>query len=61
MGQAAKEFRSGLHDEPEPEAKADVAPKAVETSVDPAALDTVAVDSTVVDTAAVDTKPDVVA
>lgn len=36
MGQAAKEFRSGLHDEPEPEAKADVAPQAVEaTAVDP--------------------------
>jgi sec-independent protein translocase protein TatA len=44
MGQAAKEFRSGLHDEPEPEAKADAAPKAVE--------------ATAVDTPVGDTKPD---
>jgi sec-independent protein translocase protein TatA len=45
MGQAAKEFRSGLHDEPEPEPKP-VDPKAV----DPKAVEAKAVDSKAVDT-----------
>jgi sec-independent protein translocase protein TatA len=40
MGQAAKEFRSGLHDEPEP---------------DPTAVDSQAVDTETVDTEATDT------
>jgi len=38
MGQAAKEFRSGLHDEPEPETKAVVAN-------DPAVLEAPAVEA----------------
>jgi sec-independent protein translocase protein TatA len=33
MGQAAKEFRSGLHDEPDPEPTV-VEPKAVDTPTD---------------------------
>lgn len=39
MGQAAKEFRSGLHDEPEPESKA------VEASTDAALLEAPAVEA----------------
>ncbi len=57
MGQAAKEFRSGLHDEPAPEAKADVAPKVVEAK----AVETPAIDATTVEAPAVDAKPDTAA
>ena len=56
MGQAAKEFRSGLHDEPEPDTKAS-AP--VETKpIDTKPVDAKAVDTKAVDAAAVEPKPD---
>ncbi|HEU5305887.1 MAG TPA: twin-arginine translocase TatA/TatE family subunit [Acidimicrobiia bacterium] len=53
MGQAAKEFRSGLHDEPEPEPKSDDA-KAVESK----AVEAPAVEAPAVEAPGVEAKPD---
>ena len=53
MGQAAKEFRSGLHDEPDPEPKADDA-----KTDDGKAVETKAVETPVVETKSIEAKPD---
>jgi sec-independent protein translocase protein TatA len=56
MGQAAKEFRSGLHDEPEPEAEV----KAVETkAVEASTTDSTPTDSTTTDSTTTDSTKDV--
>jgi sec-independent protein translocase protein TatA len=51
MGQAAKEFRSGLHDEPEPEKK----------PADAKAVETKPVETKAVEAAATEPKPDATA
>jgi sec-independent protein translocase protein TatA len=58
MGQAAKEFRSGLHDEPEPEKAAETKPVEAKP-VEAAAVEPKPVETEAVETAAIDAKPDV--